>query len=78
MAGKYMDPAPTWNVVGVSPRVSVTTGTIPVEGHNVTFVTAAGNRSQVFVPDSVTSLDAARDIIAARVAYVDGLAALTG
>lgn len=78
MAGKYADPAQTWTVIGVAPRVSVTMGTTPVEGHMVTFVTAAGNRSQVFVPDSVTSLDAARDVIAARVAYVDGLASLTG
>lgn len=74
---KYGD-TPQWSVVGVNPAVDVTAGTIPVKGHDVQFITAKGTRSKVFVPDSVGNLDAAKDIIAAQVAYVDGLANLTG
>ena len=73
----YGDPT-QWPVVGVNPAVDVTPGTIPVKGHDVQFITAAGNRSKVFVPDTVPNLDAARDIIAAQAGYVDGLAALKG
>lgn len=68
---------PKWRVDGVSPRVTVINGQ-PVQGHVVTFVTAAGNRSEAFVPDTVGSVDAAKAIIAERARYIDGIAALTG
>lgn len=69
--------APQWTVIGVNPTTDVENGN-PVKGNTVNFRTAAGNRGSVFVPDTVANLDAARDIIAARVAHVDGLASLTG
>lgn len=78
MPGPYAKDAPQWSVIGTNPAVDVTSGTTPVSGHKVQFVTAAGNRGQVFVPDSVPNLDAARDIIAAQVAWVDGLNGLKG
>lgn len=78
MADKNGADAPKWQVIGVNPTVDVTSGTTPVKGHTVQFRTLAGNRGQVFVPDTVGSLDNAKDIIAAQVAYVDGLAALSG
>jgi hypothetical protein len=78
MATNSAEPTPNWTVVGVNAAVDVSTGTTPVKGHTVQFRTAAGNRGQVFIPDTVPSLDAAKDIIAAQVSYVDGLAALKG
>lgn len=73
----YGDP-PMWEVIGVNPSVDVTSGTRPVDGHTIQFRTKAGNRGQVFVPGTVRDLEAARDTIAAQVAYVDGLAGLKG
>lgn len=69
--------APTWKVENTSPRTTVINGQ-PVTGHVVTFVTGAGNRSEVFVTDSGKSLDAARKVIAEQAAYVDGISSLTG
>lgn len=68
----------TWSVVGINPQVDVTGGGIPVKGNMVTFVTASGHRGNVFVPDSVPNHDAARDIIAARAAFIEGLGKLSG
>jgi len=78
MAGSDLAQQGKWQVVGVNPSVDVATGGIPVKGNIVTFVTALGHRGQVFVPDSVPNLDAARDIVAKQVAHVDGLGTLTG
>lgn len=69
--------SPQWTVIGVNPTTDVENGN-PVKGNTVNFRTAAGNRGSVFVPDTIANLDAARDIIAARVAHVDGLASLSG
>lgn len=78
MAYDKSDPPATWTVVGTNPQIGFASPGQPQQGHMVTFVTAKGNRGQVFVPDNVTGLDAARDIIAAQASYVDGLAGLRG
>lgn len=78
MAGNDLAAQGKWQVVGINPTVDVATGGIPIKGNTVTFVTRLGHRGQVFVPDSVPNMDAARDIIAAQVAHVDGLGTLTG
>lgn len=78
MAGSGGYDTPAWVTIGVNPTVDVTSGTAPVKGHTVQFRTAKGNRGQVFVPDNVSDLDAAKDIIAAQASYVDGLASLKG
>ncbi len=67
----------TWQATGATPRVQVVGGQ-PVSGHLVTFTTGNGNSGEVFVPESVTSVDAARQLVADRAAYLDGLASLSG
>lgn len=69
--------SPQWTVIGVNPGIDVENGN-PIKGNTVNFRTAAGNRGSVFVPDTIANLDAAKDIIAARVTHVDGLASLSG
>jgi len=66
-----------WTVTMVTPRTDVASGQ-PVKGHMVSFTTQAGNRSEVFIPDSVTDIAKAKDIVAAKVAFVDGLGNLSG
>lgn len=68
---------PTWKVTTVTPKVDVSGGN-PVQGHQISFVTASGNRSDVFIPNSTTNLDAVKSAIAERAAFIDGIAALTG
>jgi hypothetical protein len=78
MAYQKQDPPVAWTVIGTNPQIGFGPGNQPAQGHMVTFTTSAGNRGQVFVPDNVSGLDAARDIIAKQAAYVDGLAGLSG
>lgn len=68
---------PQWTTTMVTPRTDVASGQ-PVKGHLVSFATKAGNRSEVFIPDSVTDLNQAKKMIADRVAFVDGLGSLSG
>ncbi len=70
-------PAVKWSATGATPRVAIVGGQ-PVNGHTVTFETVAGNRGEVFVPDSVQSVDNARELIARQAEYLDGLATLRG
>jgi len=66
-----------WTVTGTVPRVSVVSGN-PVEGHQISFVTNLGNRSDVFVPNTVTNLDRVRAMIADRAEFIDGVSSLQG
>lgn len=66
-----------WDVIGAVPAVDINTGSQPVKGHRITFVTKLGNRGEAFVPDNTPIPNGAKDIIRAAAARVDTLATLS-
>lgn len=77
MANTDATPQPGWKTIGAVPAVDINTGSQPVKGHRVTFVTDLGNRGEAFVPDNVPVPAGAMAIIRAAATRVDTLSALS-
>lgn len=71
--------AGTWSVTGDTPdQYDFDGGGQAVVGHLVSFLTGAGNRGSVFVPNDHYNPNSVRSMIAVQAAIADEVAALTG
>ena len=70
--------AVTWKVTGDTPdQYDFDNGGNPVVGHRVSFITGAGNRGSVFVPNDHYNPAAVKVLIHAQAVTADSVAALT-
>lgn len=69
--------ATTWQVTGDTPEVYDTTSAgNPVVGHQITFLTGAGNRGSVFVPNDHYNVRSVKNLVHAQAVIADEVAAL--
>ncbi len=68
----------TWQVTGDVPdQYDFNAGGTPVVGHQISFLTGAGNRGSVFVPNDHYHPDKIRPLIHAQATIADSVATLT-
>lgn len=69
--------AASWRITGDLPDQVTFTGTAPVTGHHITFVTGNLHPGSVFVPNDQYTVARVRAIIQAQANTVDGVNALS-
>lgn len=69
---------PAWTITQQTPTSDLGPDGTYVSGIKVTFRTAAGVISHVFVPEASYSVEAVRKAVAARALTADAVAGLTG
>lgn len=70
--------ATTWHVTGDLPdQYDFNSGGTPVLGHQVSFITGAGNRGSVFVPNDHYNPQAVKTLVHGHAVTVDTVASLT-
>lgn len=76
--GAPLPPVGGWSVTTQTPQTRAVPGQpLPVAGYTVGFVTGYGVNGSVFLPASNYSADAVKAAIAAQVAQLDAVSALT-
>jgi hypothetical protein len=71
--------AETWTVTGqTADQTQITAAGQVITGTQVYFITGAGNRDSVFVPDDAYTVAAVTTLVKARAQLVDQVGALTG
>lgn len=69
----------TWSITADAPeQYDFDTAGNPVIGHKISFLTGAGNRGTVFVPQDHYNVNAVRAMVAAAAKTADQVRALTG
>lgn len=70
--------ATTWQITGDTPdQYEFDAANNPVTGHRVSFLTGAGRRGSVFVPEDHYNAAAVRQLVAAKAAIADEVGSLT-
>lgn len=70
--------ATTWAVTGDTPdQYDFDSGGSPVIGHRVSFLTGAGHRGSVFVPNDHYNASAVKALVHSQAVIADSVASLT-